>query len=422
MRAVLLSPVVVLVLWSGLAVLWTSKQQSQQPLTSSRTTKQRRNMRLPTRAQVSESLAEVVEVVGDALGDAAPRQAKRVPVYAPLGNTREMNAMRPSRIAPRQQDSLLVVQPANVMPVPNRGAVQSQTQNVAAQAEPLQAALLQGQTNRASVQGAPLTQAAYQGQQPLQASIQGQQAMQATAQGDSVYQEPLPVSAPQNMAPLVSLPGPLGRTQPLVTSTQESTNSASSEQLQEQQFEKFSDEQQGAPMTQQDPQVTSSLRQQQSRTVVYYYDPAQAVSQDGKFYVPQTVYDANGNAVHLPSIQTQQIYVEPPRMTMTQTNNSANSRHSDPDVARVMPQTGSVVTDLSATAAATDQSIVVATVGVLALLFGALSARKLRTRSLLSSCLDNEDEAAYDTAYTQSADVNSYHTFSWKQDLEKFDV
>lgn len=70
----------------------------------------------------------------------------------------------------------------------------------------------------------------------------------------------------------------------------------------------------------------------------------------------------------------------------------------------------------------TDQSIIVGTVGVMALLVGALSARRLRSRGFLGVCLDTDvqDELAYDAAYT--VPQSNYSTFSWKGDLEKFDV
>jgi hypothetical protein len=72
-----------------------------------------------------------------------------------------------------------------------------------------------------------------------------------------------------------------------------------------------------------------------------------------------------------------------------------------------------------------DQSIIIGTVGVMALLVGAITARRLRSRNILSACIENEtleDDIAYDTAYTVNSD--SYNTFSqgWKGDLEKFDV
>lgn len=81
---------------------------------------------------------------------------------------------------------------------------------------------------------------------------------------------------------------------------------------------------------------------------------------------------------------------------------------------------------------AQDQMIIVSTVATMALLVGALSARRLRKRQFLNSCIENEsleDELAYDTAYTMGGG-GGYNTFSsgrtgplpWKGDLEKFDV
>ena len=94
---------------------------------------------------------------------------------------------------------------------------------------------------------------------------------------------------------------------------------------------------------------------------------------------------------------------------------------------------------------AQDQMIIVSTVATMALLVGALSARRLRSRQLLSSCIENEsleDEVAYDAAYTTTSSVYKdgagsvfsggtygYDTFGptaeslrWRGDLEKFDV
>ena len=78
----------------------------------------------------------------------------------------------------------------------------------------------------------------------------------------------------------------------------------------------------------------------------------------------------------------------------------------------------------------------------MALLVGALSARRLRSRQFLSFCIENEsleDELAYDAAYTTQSTVGAssfyagagYDTFGggryggdlrWRGDLEKFDV
>ena len=83
----------------------------------------------------------------------------------------------------------------------------------------------------------------------------------------------------------------------------------------------------------------------------------------------------------------------------------------------------------------------------MALLVGALSARRLRSRQLLNFCIENEtleDDLAYDAAYTTRSTIGTatsfyggYDTFSnagtdyhsrfnsdlrWRGDLEKFDV
>lgn len=83
----------------------------------------------------------------------------------------------------------------------------------------------------------------------------------------------------------------------------------------------------------------------------------------------------------------------------------------------------------------------------MALLVGALSARRLRSRQLLNFCIENdtlEDDLAYDAAYTTRSTIGAassfyggYDTFSnagsdfqgrfnadlrWRGDLEKFDV
>ncbi len=89
-----------------------------------------------------------------------------------------------------------------------------------------------------------------------------------------------------------------------------------------------------------------------------------------------------------------------------------------------------------------DQMIIISTVATMALLVGALSARRLRSRQFLSFCIENEsleDELAYDAAYTTQSTVGAssfyagggYDTFAsgkyggdlrWRGDLEKFDV
>lgn len=144
---------------------------------------------------------------------------------------------------------------------------------------------------------------------------------------------------------------------------------------------------------------------------VYYYD-AKDASSSGHLNVPSIVYDEDGNQVSMHALQLQgaDIYLEPPDEMLAAAPQQI-----------AMPNTDS----WGESSPFQDQSIIVSTVAVMALLVGALSARRLRSRNILSVCIENEsleDEVAYDTAYTTNTD-NSYNTFGgWKGDLEKFDV
>jgi hypothetical protein len=162
-------------------------------------------------------------------------------------------------------------------------------------------------------------------------------------------------------------------------------------------------------------------------TKVYYYDPNQAISSDGQLKLPRIVYDPQGNPVPLADLRAAEILVEPPMQMIHHNYTNAtiiNITYYHPNVEsshRDNKRTMSLSDASWGSSTSTDQSIIVATVGIMALLVGAVSARKLRSRSLLSACIENEDEAAYDTAYTIASE--NYHTFpGWKGDLEKFDV
>jgi hypothetical protein len=141
------------------------------------------------------------------------------------------------------------------------------------------------------------------------------------------------------------------------------------------------------------------------RTRILYYDPAVGT---------ETVYDADGTPILLSSLQTDttEIYLEKPSsFGMTK-----NTLEQTPNMETLEYEWGE--------SQAQDQMIIISTVATMALLVGALSARRMRSRQFLSSCIENEsleDEVAYDTAYT----TNGYDTFGggpWKGDLEKFDV
>jgi len=126
---------------------------------------------------------------------------------------------------------------------------------------------------------------------------------------------------------------------------------------------------------------------------IYYYDAATLLGE-----LPDIVYAVNGTSVDLKSLHGE-IIMEPPL--------NLNSKQQP-----LFPPP------------AQDEYIIISTVAVMALLVGALSARRLRSKNLLSTCIENEsleDELAYDTAYTTSG--GKYDTFGpWKGDLEKFDV
>lgn len=168
------------------------------------------------------------------------------------------------------------------------------------------------------------------------------------------------------------------------------------------------------PLQQQQMQpIQQQTMQQQTQPQILYYDPKQAMA-NGQLEVPLVVYDQYGNPIPLQHLRGARIFMEPPQIQEQQM----------PSPARKMS-----ASDLQKWGQSTsqDQSVIVATVAVMALLVGALSARRMRSRNVLSVCIENEaleDDVAYDTAYTTSEN-SYYNTFAsggWKGDLEKFDV
>jgi hypothetical protein len=207
----------------------------------------------------------------------------------------------------------------------------------------------------------------------------------------------------------------------------------------------------------------------------YFYDPRRVSrSNDGSVYLPSTVYDINGRPISIHSLSkrsSNQIYMEPPRgssLTYLYSNYTSNSTNTTSNATLAPTSTSTNYTSTTSEnftvsnytwvhpnvvhtpvrdrqkgmvalsslqvpqwgeSTSYDSSIIVCTVGVMALLVGAISARRMRSKSVLSMCIENEsleDDIAYDTAYTVPAgDTNHYNTFNnqgWKGDLEKFDV
>ena len=126
------------------------------------------------------------------------------------------------------------------------------------------------------------------------------------------------------------------------------------------------------------------------------------------------------------SLNSQNLSIHPPIQQNT------NNKKSDTD--KISP--------ILQTTQGQDQVIILSTVATMALLVGALSARRMRSRQFLSFCIENEsleDELAYDAAFTTQSTVGAssfyagggYDTFAsgkyggdlrWRGDLEKFDV
>jgi hypothetical protein len=464
MRAVLLSPLLVVLVWSGSMALWWTTKSSPSSSSSSPTNSngmaestRRGAVRIPVRPKHNailqqlgntgkEGLLEVVQVMEHAFGNSAnsnsnammmvmepPSPPGQPQQQQPLGTATAMQQqwegtiVRP-RPGPHPRDTM-IVQPSNSTPVPQEG-------------ETLETPLLQQQGNE---EFWPLEATAYNGGggmmavQPQPPVLLGNSRARPHMRGTSQY-----------ASPQVMMMARGGRHR---GNSQNSNNNngiivapLSSTNTQQQQQQ----EQVEVPPPPLQQQATAPVK-----TTVYYYDPkATARDEFGRWYLPDTVYDKDGRPMALNNLQqrAREIYLEPPPLLQMVHHNATNATiinitYSHPNVVSgkiehkrtsstwaTSAATNSLKNSANqswgqSTVMATDQSIIVATVGVMALLVGAFSARRMRSRSILSSCIENEsleDDVAYDTAYTvQHSDSNSYHTFSalgWKDDLEKFDV
>jgi hypothetical protein len=237
--------------------------------------------------------------------------------------------------------------------------------------------------------------------------------------------------------------------------------------------------QQDAVMQQQQPQLAMARRGKNSgaqnrrrggdsggasasSTVVYYYYDPRDVPTDPRTgriagnRLPPIVYDPSGNPHWLSSIRAKEILLEAPPLGQASSPAVQAAAAAAPP-GNVAPAEANPVGSAWTSAAmvqagggsggsgssgpipqwgestATDQSIIVCTVGIMALLVGAVSARRFRRQSFLSACIENEaldsqhgDDAALPYGTGGPADggaSSSYRTFEgWKGDLEKFDV
>lgn len=345
-----------------------------------------------------------------------PPQGQAIPIAPPLGN---------------------VMNSGNAAPV----AVNNLQQPVMQQAVPIPANNLQQ----------PVMQQAADG-----SLVNGKfQQTVATANGAGGLQ---PINAAQQQMPQVTLDsvGNASQQQPVMTNTGVAQQKVPAQALNPSNTNNSNAVQ--VPAVTQPIQMSDSSRAAQNqiqdapaKQAVYYYDPKDTkMSKTGDIIkMPTIVYDADGKPMTLAQLQQKApIYVQPPMQGASSTGTS-NSEGVNGDIATPSlvgsSARGASLVDPSKLEAAIpmpqawgasqsqDQTIIISTVAVMALLVGALSARRLRGKSFLAACIENEsleDDLAYDDAYTTTAGASgaigvdsSYSTFGgWKGDLEKFDV
>jgi hypothetical protein len=171
---------------------------------------------------------------------------------------------------------------------------------------------------------------------------------------------------------------------------------------------------------------------------VLFYDPNELKTAAGEPPLPKKVYDADGNEVDMTGKEA--ILIPPPsKEAVSKDSSQEQTKNKYSSAASVVSAAEERVL---ASPQRQDQFIIVSTVATMALLVGAVSARRLRSKQFLNFCIENEsleDELAYDAAYTTQSTVGAssfysgagYDTFAsgrfggdlrWRGDLEKFDV
>jgi len=188
-------------------------------------------------------------------------------------------------------------------------------------------------------------------------------------------------------------------------------------------------------------------------TQVLFYDPEELPETEAGEppVAPNKVYDAEGREVTLHDGEEMDLILppKPPKPSVNEFDGSSTQS----DGSSTQSDSTSTQSDASSSNKSNkirlhirnpqtqDQMIIISTVATMALLIGALSARRLRSRQFLSFCIENEsleDDMAFDAAYTTQSTVGDsslyggYDTFGdgeryggdlrWRGDLEKFDV
>jgi hypothetical protein len=406
MRAVLLSPVIVLVFWSIGAMIFSKNvnQKSNNKYNNRMNSRGRNNQRM-TAAMMESQASNMYMLAPRTYGMAAqPVRQMGSNIVAPMYGEAQNNQMNQNMVT----NPLLADQQMQMMPQLSNNMVVQPSPLQTTQQE-LPAMMIQGKLMEPKymIPASPMQE---QPQVVLQASY---------PEVPQLLQPPvtLPVEQPQVMQEqqlLALSPEAIVVPDPLGSGTR--------------------------PMIHQPPHMRGST----GGATLLYYDPMQTFSgENGQVHLPSTVYDAQGNSIDLASLASQnqvQILVEPPRQQSQPLHQGVMKEEQPlielPVIEQAVPEAQMAVPDIKKWGESTsqDQSIIVGTVAVMAMLVGALSARRLRSRSVLSACIENEsleDDAAYDAAYSttmpQHNDIgSSYNTFGggvgWKGDLEKFDV
>lgn len=456
MRAVLLSPVVVLVLWSVAALMFANNHQvgrnnkSDNNTNSSRKQSQRNRRMIPNYFGTGQNAVGMAGVPQQQLQDPQGNLIYNVNgnamVMAPQQTQRQFQAMNNVQAAPK---NLLVTngfqqQQGETLPIQPQG-----------KAIPLLAPLGNGLNSNAipsnNLQQGQQQQVFQQGQQQqvfqqVAAAIAAQPQQAFLATNKAMAQQQMPqVSLDSSAANVIKQPsisewGATGQLQQLPLDGLENMKMVQASTAMEQ-------------VSSSSGATQDQIQASPAKQAVYFYDPKETtMSQTGDILeMPTLVYDVNGKALPLAELRHKApIYIQAPVRGATSTDainidsagvgkaGSANLLESplSRGASLVSPSSREASIQMPqawGTSTSQDQTIIVATVAVMALLVGALSARRLRSKSFLASCIENEgleDDLAYDDAYTTTAAASgamgadsSYNTFGgWKGDLEKFDV
>ena len=463
MRGVLLSPVVVLVLWSIAAVTFANNHQIGHSVRKTNNNAKNRNQSQKNRRMIPNNFGNGQNYMAAAAAPAIPQQQLQdqqgnliynvngnAMMMAPQQIQQQLQVMNSGQVA---TNNLLL---SNAFQQQQGGAIPMQPQG-----KPIPVFNPLGNSLPSNVVPANNQQQGYSQifqQTPKQAgaftAAQPQQVFLANNQAGVMQTSIMTQQQQQQQMPLVNLDS----ADPNVMKQPSMGESDAFPNLEQLPLDGLENKMAEDPVAMQQGGGLSGATQDQlqaspAKQAVYFYDPKDTKLSDTGviLQMPTVVYDTNGKAVPLEELRHQApVYVQAPVLGAS----SADAEISDTaavggaDSGQLLvssPSRGASlvsppskeaamsIPDSLGTATAQDQTIIVATVAVMALLVGALSARRLRTKSFLSACIENEsleDDAAYDDAYTTTAAASSamgadssYNTFGgWKGDLEKFDV